>query len=67
MVFGDNLSRRSWAGSLKHRDETQAARDRQAQQARAEIAHAVQDGANVLPVGGLYRSGLKIRDPKASG
>jgi len=52
---------------LATQDETQAAEDRQARQAWAEIARAVQDGANVLPVGGLHRSGLKIRDPKASG
>jgi preprotein translocase subunit YajC len=66
MVLSDDFAA-VLGGFLVTQDETQAARDRQAQQARAEIARAVQDGANVLPVGGLHRSGLKIRDPKASG
>ena len=48
-------------------DETQAAGDRRTQQAWAEIAQAVRGAASTPPVGGLHRSGLKIRDPKASG
>jgi hypothetical protein len=55
-------------GFLATQDKAQAARDRRGRQARAEIARAVRTGyVAPPPAGGLHRSGLRIRDPKASG
>jgi hypothetical protein len=42
---------------LATQDETQAAEDRQAQQARAEIAHAVQDAPTSCPSGASIGAG----------
>jgi hypothetical protein len=49
--------RASRSGSLKHRDEALAARDRRMQQAWAEIAHAVQDAPTSCPSGASIGAG----------